>query len=80
MVRPPERGPPMLAGAVKGLLLAGEPSFDEVSSSSSSESESAATALPACMALHSLKTTCFGRKDHVSRVGHGKFSQYHGQS
>ena len=51
MVRPPERGPPMLAGAAMGLLVAGEPSFEESSSSSSSESESAATALPACMAF-----------------------------
>ena len=46
MVRPPDRGPPMGAEPVKGLLLAGDPSFEE-SSSSSSESESAATALPA---------------------------------
>ena len=48
MVRPPDRGPPMFAGAVRGLLFAGDPSFEESSSSSSSsESESAATAFPA---------------------------------
>ena len=68
MVRPPDRGPPIEEGAVKGRLLAGDPSFDESSSSSSSsESDSAATALPTkadIRSRHNVSHTCSSQVVH----------------